>query len=151
MINHRRCQEPPGRHGNGPELHEDTELLVAVWRRNDGRNGGDTCACDRRRTTTTNDVMCVPSAGRGGRCRTSPSRCHLPLIYRPIPQSCPSFLLILIFTTTGVFDTSGGRRRCQPFFHVIPLLADSRPIVLSFINNLPAVLNIMFSITIGSA
>ena len=63
--------------------------------------------------------------------------------------SCPSFLLI--FTITAVFDTSGGRRRWQPFFHIIPSLADSRPIVLSFINNSPAVLNIMFSITIGSA
>ena len=52
-----------GRRGNGTELHEDTELPVAVGRRNDGRNGGDTCG--RRRTT--NAVMCVPSAGRGGR------------------------------------------------------------------------------------
>ena len=52
-----------GWRGNGTELHEDTELPVAVGRRNDGRNGGDTCG--RRRTT--NAVMCVPSAGRGGR------------------------------------------------------------------------------------
>ena len=63
--------------------------------------------------------------------------------------SCPTFLLI--FTITAVFDTSVGRRRWQPFFHIIPSLADSRPIVLSFINNLPAVLYNMFSITIGSA
>jgi len=34
--------------------------------------------------------------------------------------SCPSFLLI--FTITAVFDTSGGRRRCQPFFTSSPRL-----------------------------
>ena len=67
----------------------------------------------------------------------------------PFLISCPTFLLI--FTITAVFDTSVGRRRWQPFFHIIPSLADSRPIVLSFINNSPAVLNIMFSITIRSA
>ena len=67
----------------------------------------------------------------------------------PFLISCPTFLLI--FTVAAIFDSSGGRQGCQPFFHLIPSLADSRPIVLSFINNSPAVLYNMFSITIGSA
>ena len=80
------------------------------------------------------------------RNRTIPIRHYLTDLFL---ISCPTFLLI--FTVAAIFDTSGGRRRSQPFFHIIPSLADSRPIVLSFINNLPAVLYNMFSTTIRSA
>jgi len=38
----------------------------------------------------------------------------------PFLISCPTFLLI--FTVAAIFDSSGGRRRCQPFFTSSPRL-----------------------------